>query len=590
MATQAIVHVVRRGGARSIKRICSQMEYLTRKRNPAERQRAQLPELQLQFSERHGAGFIPYDELPDWARRWGEQAGNYINGQQVGDAEQDMTSHIIFSLPAGTDKPAAYRAMRKAAEDVFGATIIREGDRGNPHEFDYLTAFHTDKPHPHLHVLVNRKSLQRDPDTNKHEWLKIARRNTRINYAVMREKFAYRAQQEGIDVEATSRLERGIETPSLSNEQFRINARNAVEVREQWGDLTVIAVDPISQSRSATPEPAAGPSTQRPQGAGSASGQTGGGAGGSGGNSRPDLTTGGNGSTQSRHHDNIHLAPEVDPASIARPSSTGTGTSIEPANNPAQDETNGGSSGGGSESRNNVVDTQRSSEAERQRRKQAEHRNATREVEDAEGDRTRRRTPQNASPLESSSGSRPTSAIDDERNNEIARQQREIVARDRAAREEEDAEGDRRRRRRIPENSSLSPERDDGQSVTTPQENTSAGRADLSPPPATSDARPNVPDNQPIADEQFQFTFSVSQDGGGGGPSGNAAELPDDTETAAQAAARRAAVRARRRGDDLDRVVRTRGQKNADELKRIEEGPVSGRLRSSTRPPPDRTR
>lgn len=586
MATQAIVHVVRRGGARSIKRICSQMEYLTRKRNPAERQRAQLPELQLQFSERHGAGFIPYDELPDWARRWGEQAGNYINGQQVGDAEQDMTSHIIFSLPAGTDKTAAYRAMRKAAEDVFGATIIREGDRGNPHEFDYLTAFHTDKPHPHLHVLVNRKSLQRDPDTKKHEWLKIARRNTRINYAVMRERFAYWAQQEGIDVEATSRLERGIETPSLSNEQFRINARNAVEVREQWDDLTVIAVDPTSQSRSATPEPAAGPSMQRPQGSGSASGQTGGGTGG-GGNSRPDITTSGSGSMQSRHHDNIHLAPEAEPTSITRPSSTGSDTGIGPANNPAQDETNEGSPGEGSESRSNVVDTQRSREAEHQRRKQAERRNATREAEDAEGDRSRRRTPQNASPPESSSASRPISAIDDERNNEITRQQRERIERDHAAREVEDAEGDRRRRR-IPGNSSLSPERDGGQSVTTPQENASAGRADLSPPPISSDARPEVPDNQSIANEQFQFTFSATPDGGGGGSSRNDADLPD--ETAAQAAARRAAVRARRRGDDLDRVVRTRGQKNADDLKRIEDGPVSGRLRNSTRPPPDRTR
>jgi len=588
MVTQAIVHVVRRGGARSIKRICSQMEYLTRKKNPAERQRAQLPELQLQFSERHGAGFIPYDELPDWARRWGEQTGNYIRGQQVGDAEQDMTSHIIFSLPAGTDKLAAHRAMRRAAEDVFGATIIREGDRGNPHEFDYLTAFHTDKPHPHLHVLVNRKSLQRDPDTKKHEWLKIARRNTRINYAVMRERFAYWAQQEGIDVEATSRLERGIETPSLSNEQFRINARNAVEVREQWGDLSVIVFDPTSQSRSATPEPAVGPSMQRPPGAGPASGQAGGGTGGGtggGGNSRLDTSTVSNGSP--RHHDNMHLTPEADPESIARPYSTGTDTGIKPANNAAQDETNGGSFAGGSESSNNVVDTQRSRDAEQQRRKQAERGNVAREAEDAEGDRSRRRIPQNASPSESSSESRLRSAVDDERNNEIARQQRERIERDHAAREVEDAEGDRRRRR-IPANSSLSPERDDGQSATTLQENASAERADLSPPPASLDARPDISDNQPIANEQFQFTFGATPNGDGGGPSGNDTDLPD--ETSAQAAARRAAARARRRGDDLDRVVRTRGQKNADELKRIEDGPVSGRLRISTRPRPVRTR
>jgi type IV secretion system T-DNA border endonuclease VirD2 len=540
MAEQAVVHVVRGGGARSVKRICSQMEYLTRK-----------GKLQLQFSERHGAGFIPYNELPDWARRWAEQSGNYIDGEQVGDAEQDMTSHIVFSLPAGTDEAAAYRAMRNAAEDVFGATVIGEGERANPHEFDYLTVFHTDRPHPHLHVIVNRRSLQRDPDTNKHEWLKIARRNARINYAVMRTKFAHRAQQEGIDVEATSRLERGIETPSLSNEQFRINARHAIEVHEHFENSTAIAVDPAS--RSTTPEPVAGPSTQTPQGSGSASGQTGGGSGG-GGNSRPDIAASGNGSTHPRHHDNMHLTPEADTAAAARPSSTGTdtGAGIEPANISAQeDETNTGSSGGGSESRNYVIDTQRSGDAERQRLERTGRNHAIREAEDAEGDRTRRRIPA------------PPSMLDEERRNEIERQQEGIIARDRAIREAEDAEGDRRRRR-IPENSSLSP------------------------PPAASEDGPEAPGNSPL--EQFQFTFSVTPDGDGGGPSGNAAELPDETETAAQAAARRAATRARRRGDDLDRVVRTRGQKDADERKRIEDGPVSGRLRSSTRPPPDRTR
>ncbi|MCW8059649.1 relaxase/mobilization nuclease domain-containing protein [Agrobacterium tumefaciens] len=483
-----------------------------------------------------------------------------------------MTSHIIFSLPAGTDKTAAYRAMRKAAEDVFGATTIREGDRGNPHEFDYLTAFHTDKPHPHLHVLVNRKSLQRDPDTKKHEWLKIARRNTRINYAVMREKFAYRAQQEGIDVEATSRLERGIETPSLSNEQFRINARNAVEVREQWGDLTVIAVDPTSQSRSATPEPVAGPSTQRPQGAGSASGQTGGGTGG-GGSSRPDIATDGNVGTHSRHHDHTPPALAVAAAAIASPSSTGAG--IEPGNDTAQEETNAGSSDGGSESYSNVIDAQRSNEVGRQRREQIKSRQAVRVAEDAEDDHTRRRIPE-------------PSILDKERSDEIERQQGERIARDRAAREVENAEGDRRRRR-VSENSSLPSERDDAQSVATAQENASVRREDPSPSPASSNARSEAPDNQPIANEQFQFTFRVTQDdGGGGGTPENAAEPPQ--ETAAQAAQRRAAARARKRGDDLDRVVRTRGQKEAEEQKRIEDGPVSGRLRNATRAPRDRTR
>lgn len=576
MADQVIVHVVRRGGASTIKRICSQMEYLTRK-----------GKLRLQFSERHGAGFIPYNELPDWARRWGEQAGNYVDGSQVGNAEQHMTTHIVFSLPPGTDNDAAYRAMRKAAEDVFGATIIRENNRGNPHEFDYLTVFHTDKPHPHLHVLVNRKSLQRDPDTKKHEWLKIARRNTRVNYALMRERFAYWAQQEGIDVEATSRVERGIHTRSLTNEQFRINARQAVAVCEHYGNSMLIAVDSLSPSRSQTPEVVAGPSTQRPPGSGSASGQTGDGTGG-GGTSRPDISTNGNG-THYQQPDDTHPAPggAAETERIAMNSRSSAGEGTEPANDPEQGETDLGSSGAGSEQRNNVIDAQRSRNAERQRRERTQRRRANRELEDAEDDRTRRRTPQNASSSGTGSGSGPGSTIDEKRSNEINRQQEDRIARDHAAREAEDAEGDRRRRR-IPQNSSLSPEREDGRSIGTAPENTSAGRADTSPPPASSDGRSDAPHHQPIDNEQFQFTFNGPQDGGGGGAPANAADLTD--ETAAQATARLATARARRRGDDLDRIVRTRGQKTADELRRIEDGPVSGRLRSSTRPRPDRTR
>lgn len=474
MATQAIVHVIRGGGARTVKRICSQWEYLTRKGT-----------LQLQFSERHGAGFVPYSELPAWAKRWAEQSGNYVDGQHVADAEQDMTTHIVFSLPPGTDKDAAYRALRNTAEDVFGASVIREDQRSNPDEFDYLTAFHTDRPHPHLHVIVNRRSLQQNADTLKHEWLKIAQRNARVNYDIMRAKLVYWARREGIDLEATSRRERGILTPSLTTEQFRMNARRAVGVHEHFEDavVAVFADDAPPLPRFESPVGNAG---------------------------------------RSRH---------------GSPSGSGAGPS-------------GGGPGGEGDARStSAIDAQRSSDAERQRRDQARQDHAARQDEDAEGDRTRRRISQNASP-----------------------------------RSQEDAANDSGRR--------------------SPSRSPSAGAAGHNQGEVSDDDQLQFWDDDidnrssPVGSHATEAAEGASADnpinaarpqGGGQSAGAGAGERAQDNappapprETEAEANARRAAARARRRGDDLDRIIRTRNQK-------IEEGPISGRTRGARRPP-DRIR
>lgn len=215
MASQAIVHVVRGGGARNVSRISSQWNYLTRKGR-----------LQLQFSERHGGGFMPYDEQRVWAQRWAEQAGNYIGGEAVGDPDQAMTTHIVVSFPPGTDHGAAHRAGRAWAAEMFGS----EEYAG---EFDYFTAFHIDREHPHLHVIVNRRSL-----SPGHEWLKIARRNERINYDLMRARLVVHSRAEGIHLLANARVPGGYD-PLSTREHFTTSVRSVVAVHEHWEDETV---------------------------------------------------------------------------------------------------------------------------------------------------------------------------------------------------------------------------------------------------------------------------------------------------------------------------------------------------------------
>jgi type IV secretion system T-DNA border endonuclease VirD2 len=210
---QAVVHIVKRGGARTAARIHSQWDYLSRK-----------GKIVLQRSERYSGGVLPYAEFQHWANSWAEQTGNYQPGRGDAENNQELTTHIVVSFPPGTDHEAARLAGRAWAGDMFGS-----GEHGGT--YDYVTAFHTDRPHPHLHVVVNRRSFE----TN---WLAISHRNVNINYDVLREVLVDAAQRYGIHLEATSREQRGIIDRPLTNEQFRQRARDAIEIREHEGHLS----------------------------------------------------------------------------------------------------------------------------------------------------------------------------------------------------------------------------------------------------------------------------------------------------------------------------------------------------------------
>ncbi|APO77129.1 type IV secretion system T-DNA border endonuclease MobA/VirD2 domain-containing protein (plasmid) [Rhizobium etli 8C-3] len=230
MAHQAIIHVVRGGGARTVSRICSQWKYLTRRGH-----------VRLQFSARHGNAIMPYSELEEWARLWAGQHGNYIDGQLVSDGDEDMTSHIVVSFPRFRDfappgydvendpenrrqayQDAACRAGREWARSMFGTTLAGTLEHL---EFDYVTAFHTDREHPHLHVIVNRRAFDEDRSRGGHPLLWVAPGNELMNYDLMRRELVTVARHHGIDLEATSRANRGLPGRSTSIAQTYIRAR-----------------------------------------------------------------------------------------------------------------------------------------------------------------------------------------------------------------------------------------------------------------------------------------------------------------------------------------------------------------------------
>lgn len=204
-ASQAIVHIVRHGGCQTISRLCNQWRYLSRN-----------GDVELRLSERYGGGVMRFDEFQVRARTWAERTGKYFRGRKLMDGNQEFTTHIIVSFPHGTNEESAHAAGRAWAETMFGlarnptlntddahATTPLNPDWPDRPEWDYVTAFHTDKEHPHLHVVVNRRAISAGG-----EWLAISHRNALLNYDTLREGLANVAHEYGIVLDASSREQR----------------------------------------------------------------------------------------------------------------------------------------------------------------------------------------------------------------------------------------------------------------------------------------------------------------------------------------------------------------------------------------------
>ena len=196
---QAVVRIVPRGGARTARQIRDQWKYLSRK-----------DEVQLQRSERHFGIFLTAEQIAETAVSWVEQTGSQGDGVR-GGAGRELTTHIVVSFPEGTDLASAFAAGRAWAEELFGS-----GQNGG--SFDYVTACHSDRPHPHVHIVVNRRAFEG-------HWLKISRRHPLLNYERMRSAMVKVASRYGIDVEATSREERGITERPITYAEYRRRAR-----------------------------------------------------------------------------------------------------------------------------------------------------------------------------------------------------------------------------------------------------------------------------------------------------------------------------------------------------------------------------
>lgn len=192
---QAIIRIVPGGGAKTAEQIHTQWKYLTRKGH-----------MQLRRSERHLGIPLSSEHLEAVAESWALETGHCRSGG-------DLTTHIVVSFPPGTEEEKAFAAARAWAEEMFGS-----GRNGG--SFDYLSACHTDRAHPHMHLIVNRRALEG-------HWLKISRRHPYLSYDKLRVKLTEIASRYGIALEATTRQERGILEAPITYAEYRRRARKS---------------------------------------------------------------------------------------------------------------------------------------------------------------------------------------------------------------------------------------------------------------------------------------------------------------------------------------------------------------------------
>jgi type IV secretion system T-DNA border endonuclease VirD2 len=147
------------------------------------------------------------DIVVDWVEDW---RGSPKNGH---------TTHLLMSFPSHVRPSSA-----KLIAEAWAFEMFQSGEHQDD-VWSYVAALHTDKAHPHVHMVVNNRGTVND------SWFFMAKEHA-FNLEVMKERMVAIAAEEGVFLDATSRAERGILTygPSRAEiERARVEGRAAEE-------------------------------------------------------------------------------------------------------------------------------------------------------------------------------------------------------------------------------------------------------------------------------------------------------------------------------------------------------------------------
>jgi type IV secretion system T-DNA border endonuclease VirD2 len=168
------------------------------------------------------------DIVGDWVEDW---RGSPKNGH---------TTHLLMSFPSHVRPETA-----KLIAEAWAFEMFQSGDHQDD-VWSYVAALHTDKAHPHVHMVVNNRGTVND------SWFFMAKEHA-FNLDVMKERMVAIAAEEGVFLDATSRAERGLLTygPSRAEiERARAEGR-APEERPREGKALEDALATMAKTADA---------------------------------------------------------------------------------------------------------------------------------------------------------------------------------------------------------------------------------------------------------------------------------------------------------------------------------------------------
>jgi type IV secretion system T-DNA border endonuclease VirD2 len=219
----AVLKKIGKGGTANAKELAAQMDYLFSKSASIFGNGVVLDTdaKGLTKDERN-------DIVGDWVEDW---RGSPKNGH---------TTHLLMSFPSHVRPEKA-----KLIAEAWAFEMFQSGEHQDD-VWSYVAALHTDKAHPHVHMVVNNRGTVND------SWFFMAKEHV-FNLEVMKERMVAIAAEEGVFLDATSRAERGLLTygPSRAEiERARVEGR-APEERPREGKALEDALATMARTADA---------------------------------------------------------------------------------------------------------------------------------------------------------------------------------------------------------------------------------------------------------------------------------------------------------------------------------------------------
>ncbi|MCE6958039.1 relaxase/mobilization nuclease domain-containing protein [Cereibacter sphaeroides] len=172
---QVVFKVAANGGCLGVKGLAAQLDYVLGKADHV-----------IDPLKQHDrAARLPAEATGALARDWAEGWERRVR--------TGHSMHMIASFPRGTDPEKVAEIIRETCHDLL--------DQGRG-RFGHIAAVHTDKGHPHAHVVVDRRNAEG-------EWFHFAR-DGEFTYDRFKDTIVEHAAAWGIELVNSSRLSRGL--------------------------------------------------------------------------------------------------------------------------------------------------------------------------------------------------------------------------------------------------------------------------------------------------------------------------------------------------------------------------------------------